>query len=88
MNAKIYDFDVEDCGADIQADAKENGYTHVRLIDAGTLSHDNAKLYAVPVEGGEVLVLDTNGGAVWQEFTNPDEWADTLEQYGINPDRV
>ena len=86
MPVRTYPTSVETCGTEIQADAAEHGYTHVRLVAEGQFGGTGAKatLYAVPAEGGEGLVLDTNGGALWEEHTDADTWAASLAEYGIN----
>ena len=62
--------------AGIREMAQLSGATHMRLIARG----EGATLYAMPIECGELQVLDTHADPVWEE---DEAFAETLEFYGI-----
>lgn len=59
--------------AGIRAAARDNGITHMRLVGTGYMAgHEGeadyrVSIYALPSQGAEYLVADTNGDPVWEE---------------------
>jgi hypothetical protein len=63
--------------------ASEIGATHMRRIATGSLNGARGILFAIPCNGGEIRVLDTNADPVWEE-EDAAAFAETLVEYGID----
>lgn len=61
--------------AGIQAQAREDGITHVTKLASG----QNVTIY----QYGDVLVADTNADPVWEESVAGEDWQAMLDEEGI-----